>query len=65
MDSALAITRDSYVFNAREFCVSHDTSARSGMYAHDKWHPMILVSWIEAFIFIRGVIIQMEPMKMM
>ena len=33
------------------------------IHAHDECHAMILVSWIEAFIFRRGVIIQMKPMK--
>ena len=33
------------------------------IYACDERHAMILVSWIETFIFIRGVIIQMKPMK--
>ena len=33
------------------------------IYARDKRHVMILVSWIETFIFVRGVIIQMKPMK--
>ena len=32
-------------------------------YARDERHAMILVSWIETFIFIRGVIIQMKSMK--
>ena len=27
-------------------------------------HAMILVSWIETFIFMRGVIIQMTPTKL-
>ena len=35
----------------------------NGIYTRDKRHAMILVSWIETFIFIRGVIIQMTPMK--
>ena len=35
----------------------------NGIYARDKRHVMNLVSWIETFIFIRGVIIQMKPMK--
>ena len=33
------------------------------IYARDEHHAMNLVSWIETFIFIRGVIIQMKPMK--
>ena len=33
------------------------------IYARDECHAMNLVSWIETFIFIRGVIIQMKPMK--
>ena len=35
----------------------------NAIYACDKHHTMILVSWIwiETFIFIRGVIIQMTP----
>ena len=33
------------------------------IYACDKRHAMNLVSWIETFIFIRVVIIQMKPMK--
>ena len=32
-------------------------------YARDEQHAMILVSWIETLIFIRGVIIQMKPIK--
>ena len=35
----------------------------NGIYAHDECHAMNLVSWIETFIFIRGVVIQMKPMK--
>ena len=35
----------------------------NGIYACDKRHALILVSWIETFIFITGVIIQMTPMK--
>ena len=35
------------------------------IYARDKCHAMILDSWIEAFIFTRGVIIQMKPNEMM
>ena len=35
----------------------------NGIDASDEGHAMILVSWIEIFIFIRGVIIQMKPMK--
>ena len=35
----------------------------NGIYAHDERHARILVSWIETSIFIRGVIIQMKPMK--
>ena len=33
------------------------------IYVRGERHTMILVSWIETFIFIRGVIIQMMPMK--
>ena len=33
------------------------------IYGRDECHPMILVSWIETFIFMRGVIIQMKSMK--
>ena len=36
---------------------------RKRNYASDKRHAMILVSWIETFIFIRGVIIQMKPLN--
>ena len=35
----------------------------NGIYARDECHSMIVVSWIETFIFMRGVIIQMMPMK--
>ena len=35
----------------------------NGIYARDECHAMNLVSWIETFIFIRGVIIQMKPLK--
>ena len=35
----------------------------NGIYVRDERHPMILVSWIETFIFIWDVIIQMKPMK--
>ena len=35
----------------------------NGIYTRDERHTMNLVSWIETFIFIRGVIIQMKPMK--
>ena len=34
-----------------------------GIYARDERHAINLVSWIEVLIFIRGVIIQMKPMK--
>ena len=33
------------------------------IYACDKRHAMILVSWIKTFIFIRGAIIQMKSVK--
>ena len=33
------------------------------IYEHNKRHAIILVSWIDTFIFIRGEIIQMKPMK--
>ena len=33
------------------------------IYTRHERHAMILVSWIETFIFIRGVIIQMKSMK--
>ena len=33
--------------------------------AHDERHVVNLVSWIETFIFIRGVIIQNETNEMM
>ena len=33
------------------------------IYACDECQAINLVSWIETFIFIRGVIIQMKPMK--
>ena len=33
----------------------------NGIYAYDERHAMILVYWIETFIFIRDVIIQMTP----
>ena len=33
------------------------------IYARDECHAMILVSWIETFIFMSDVIIQMKPMK--
>ena len=42
-------------------CVMHLYANK--IYAYDECHAMILVSWIETFIFIRGVIIQMKPMK--
>ena len=35
----------------------------NGIHVRDERHAMNLVSWIETFIFIRGVIIQMKPMK--
>ena len=35
----------------------------NGIYARDERHVMILVSWIETFIFKKGVVIQMKPMK--
>ena len=35
----------------------------NGIYARDELHAMNLVSWIETFIFIWGVIVQMKPMK--
>ena len=35
----------------------------NGIYAREKRHAMNLVTWIETFIFIRGEIIQMKPMK--
>ena len=35
----------------------------NGIYTRDERHAMILISWIETFSFIRGVIIQMTPMK--
>ena len=47
----------------REHRVSRDTSYANGIYARDERQAMNLVSWIETFIFIRGVIIQMKPMK--
>ena len=58
-----AITRGSCVFNAREHCVSRYASLRKGNYARDERHAMILGFWIETFIFIRGVFIQMTLMK--
>ena len=33
------------------------------IYARDERHTMILISWIETFIFIRDLIIQMKPVK--
>ena len=33
------------------------------IYARDERHAMNLGSWIETFIFIRGVIMQMKSMK--
>ena len=35
------------------------------IYARDECHVMVFFSWIETIIFIRGVIIQMKPMKIM
>ena len=35
----------------------------NGINARDERHAKILVSWVKTFIFIRGVIIQMMPMK--
>ena len=35
----------------------------NGIYAHDERYATNLISWIETIIFIRGVIIQMKPMK--
>ena len=34
------------------------------VYAYDERHAMILVSWIETFTFIRGVIIQIKSVKL-
>ena len=35
----------------------------NGIYVREEHYAMILVSWTETFIFIRGVIIHMMPMK--
>ena len=43
------------------YCVMHRYTNR--IYTRDGCHAKILVSWIETFIFKRGVIIQMKPMK--
>ena len=43
------------------YCVTHLYA--NGIYAYAKCHALILVSWIETFIFMKGVIIQMKPMK--
>ena len=43
------------------YCVTHLYVNK--IYARDERHAMILVSWIETFIFTRDVIIQMKPMK--
>ena len=45
----------------REHLVSHLYANK--IYVCDDRNLMILVSWIETFIFIRGVIIQMTPVK--
>ena len=34
------------------------------IYACEEHHAMNLISWIETFIFIRGVIIQMKSIKL-
>ena len=36
----------------------------NGIYVHDERHPIILVSWIETFIFIKGEIIQITQVKL-
>ena len=43
------------------YCVTHLYA--NEIYVPDERHAMILVSWIEIFIFIRGVIIEMMPVK--
>ena len=53
----------SCVFNAREHRILCDDLYANRIYAHDERHAMNLVSWIETFIFKRGVIIQMKPVK--
>ena len=57
------ITRDTCIFNTHEYCLSRCASLRSGINACDGFYAMILGFWIETFIIIRGVIIQMMPMK--
>ena len=53
-----AMTQGSCVFNSRAHRVPRDSSYANGIYARDERHAMILVPWIETFIFIiRGVII--------
>ena len=56
-----AITRGSCVFNKHEHRIMHLYANK--IYAREEHHAMILVSWIETFICISGLIIQMKPMK--
>ena len=56
--------RGSCVFNTREHHVSRGASYANGIYACDERQVINLVFWIETFIFIRGVSIQMKPMKL-
>ena len=59
------ITQGSCLVNAREHLVSRDASYANEIYARDECHAMIFDSWIETFIFTRGVIIQMKPNEML
>ena len=63
MIACSAITQGSCVFNAREHRVPLTHLYANKINVHDKCHVVIFVPWIETFIFIRDVIIQMKPMK--
>ena len=58
-----AITQGSCIFNARKHAYRVTHLYANGIHARDESHVINLVFWIETFIFIRGVINQMKPMK--
>ena len=50
------LTRVNTAYRVTHLCANE-------IYVRDERHAMILVSWIETFIFVRGVIIQIKLMK--
>ena len=45
------------------FLIYDVTARKPSFYVHDEHHEMILLSPIKTFIFMRGVIIQLMPIK--